>query len=166
MVKFLINRPIAVTMTFIAMLVLGVVASLQIPISLLPDTDIPKITVQVVGKNMPARELENTVVQPLRRHLMQTAHLEDIRSETRDGSAIIELDFEFGADIDFAFIETNEKIDRAIQQLPREIDRPRAIKASATDIPAFYLNLTLKDQDEQEIPSGEYRTLSQFHRLL
>jgi len=151
MVKFLTNRPIAVTMTFIAILVLGVVASMQIPVSLLPDTDIPKITVQVTGKNMPARELENTVVRPLRRHLMQTAHLADIRSETRDGSAIIEMDFEFGSDIDFAFIETNEKIDRAIQQLPRDIERPRAIKASATDIPAFYLNLTLNNWEDQKI---------------
>lgn len=145
MVKFLINRPIAVTMTFIAILVLGLVASFQIPVSLMPDIDIPKITVHVSESNTSARELENTVVTPLRRQLMQVAHLSDIKSETRDGNALIHLDFDYGTDVDFAFIEVNEKIDRAMNRLPRELNRPEVIKASASDIPVFYLNLTLKE---------------------
>ncbi|NER03182.1 MAG: efflux RND transporter permease subunit [Okeania sp. SIO3C4] len=47
MVKFLINRPIAVSMTFFAIVLLGGVSVFQLPVSLLPDIDIPKITVQV-----------------------------------------------------------------------------------------------------------------------
>lgn len=145
MVEFLIKRPIAVTMTFIAILVLGVFAMKFIPVSLMPDIDIPEITVQVSVANTPARELENTVVQPIRRQLMQVAHLADITSETRNETAVIRLEFDYGADIDFAFIEVNEKIDRAMNYLPREITRPKVIKANATDIPVFYLNLTTKE---------------------
>lgn len=70
MIEFLIRRPIAVTMSFIAILVLGVFAMNFIPVSLMPDIDIPEITVQVSGANTTARELENTVVQPIRRQLM------------------------------------------------------------------------------------------------
>ena len=44
-----------------------------------------------------------------------------------------------------AFIEVNEKIDAAMNYLPKEAERPKVIKASATDIPVFYLNLTLKN---------------------
>ncbi|WP_217932303.1 efflux RND transporter permease subunit, partial [Bacteroides caecimuris] len=44
-----------------------------------------------------------------------------------------------------AFIEVNEKIDAAMNYLPKETERPKVIKASATDIPVFYLNLTLKN---------------------
>jgi multidrug efflux pump subunit AcrB len=143
MVKFLLERPIAVTMTFVAFLVIGMVTSFQLPISLLPDTDIPKISVHINKENLSARELENTITNPLRRYLLQTAHLEDIRSSTYNEYAVIELDFEFGSDIDLAFIEANEKIDLALQHLPRDLQRPRVIKASATEIPAFYLNLTI-----------------------
>ena len=117
MVKFLLERPIAVTMTFVAFLVIGAVTSLQLPISLLPDTDIPKISVHINKENLSARELENAITNPLRRYLLQTAHLEDIRSKTYNEYAIIELDFEFGSDIDLAFIEANEKIDLALQHL-------------------------------------------------
>jgi multidrug efflux pump subunit AcrB len=149
MVEFLIKRPIAVSMTFIAILVLGVFAMKFIPVSLMPDIDIPEITVQVSVANTPARELENTVVQPIRRQLMQVAHLADITSETRNETAVIRLEFDYGIDIDFAFIEVNEKIDRAMNYLPREITRPKVIKANATDIPVFYLNLTTKEEKSQ-----------------
>ncbi len=144
MVIFLLKRPIAVTMTFIAILVLGIVSTTRLPVSLMPDIDIPKITVQANYPNHSAIELENTVAKPLRQQLVQVSHLTDIRSESRDGNCTIQLDFEYEADIDFVFIEVNEKIDRAINNLPREVQRPKVIKANATDIPVFYLNLTLK----------------------
>ena len=54
------------------------------------------------------------------------------------------VSFNYGTDIDFAFIEVNEKVDRAMSYLPRSIGRPKVIKASVGDIPVFYLNLTLK----------------------
>jgi multidrug efflux pump subunit AcrB len=144
MIKFLLNKPIAVTMTFIAILVLGVVSSFQLPVSLMPNIDVPEITIQVSSENSSARELENSVVRRLRQQLVQVSHLADIHSETSDGSGIIRLNFDYGADIDYAFIEVNEKIDRAMNSLPREMQRPKVIKASASDIPVFYLNLTLK----------------------
>ena len=149
MVNFLIHRPIAVTMTFIAILVLGGLAITYIPVSLMPDIDIPEVTVQVSSKNTSAQELENSVVQVLRRQLAQVSHLKDMSSEARDENAIIHLEFDYGTDIDFAYIEVNEKIDQAINYLPREIARPKVIKASATDVPVFYLNLTLKKKEPQ-----------------
>ncbi len=149
MVKFLLQRPIAVLMAFTACFIVGLVTYFTIPVSLLPDIAIPEITIQVSGQNTSARELENTVVKPIRQQLMQVAALRDIHSETRDGAGIIRLSFDFGTNTDLAFIEVNEKIDAAMNYLPREIERPRVIKASATDIPVFCLNLTLKTGDSE-----------------
>ncbi len=145
MIKFLLQRPVAVLMVFLACVIIGIITYATLPVSLLPDIAIPEITVQITGDNMSARELENTAVKPVRRQLMQTGKLRDIRSETRDGSAIIRLKFDYGTHTDLAFIEVNEKIDAAMNNLPRDFRRPRVIKASAADIPVFYLNLTLKD---------------------
>ncbi|MDE5881660.1 MAG: efflux RND transporter permease subunit [Muribaculaceae bacterium] len=142
MVDFLIKRPIAVIMAFLALVIIGCVTFSTLPVSLLPDVAIPHITVQVSGDNMSARELENTMVTPLRRNLLQVGGLSDIQSETRDGSAIIRLTMDYGVDTDLAFIEVNEKIDASMNSLPRTATRPKAVKASATDIPVVYLNLT------------------------
>lgn len=147
MIRFLITRPIAVCMVFIAAVVLGIVAYHTLPVSLMPDIPIPVVTVNITYKNSSSRELENAVVKPVRAQLMQVAHLSEIKSETRDGQAVINLRFDYGTNVDYAFIEVNEKIDGAMNSLPRDLERPRVIKASATDIPVFYLNLSLKDSD-------------------
>ena len=150
MVKFLLQRPIAVMMAFAACFVIGVVTYFTLPVSLLPDIAIPQISIHVSSENSSARELENTVVAPLRRQLLQVSGLREIKSETRDGDGIIRIEFKFGTNTDLAFIEVNEKIDAAMNSLPKETERPRAIKASATDIPVLYLNLTLKDDKPYE----------------
>ena len=145
MVDFLIRRPIAVLMAFTACFIVGMVTYFTLPVSLLPDIAIPEITVQVAVPNTSARELENTVVKPLRQQLIQVGKLKDMDSQTRDGAGIIRLKFDFGTNTDLAFIEVNEKIDAAMNYLPKDTERPKVVKASATDIPVFYLNLTLKN---------------------
>jgi len=153
MVNFLINRPIAVIMTFFAVLFLGVVAVFQLPVSLMPDIDIPEITIQATNQGIPAREMENTVITPIRSQLLQVAHLAGMESETRDGYGVIRMKFTHGTDINYAYIECNEKIDDAMNQLPRGFNRPRVVKASATDIPVFNLMITQKEgwQDEEKL---------------
>ena len=158
MVKFLINRPIAVLMAFTACFIIGLVTYFTLPVSLLPDIAIPQITIQLTSDNASARELENTMVAPVRRALLQVSGLEEMRSETRDGSGIIKLSFEFGTNTDLAFIEVNEKIDAAMNYLPKDVVRPKAVKASATDIPVFYLNMTLKD-GKPYTPEDEHKFL-------
>lgn len=159
MVKFLINRPIAVIMSFLAILFLGIITAINIPVSLMPDIDIPEITVQVSYPDVPAREVENTVVSHLRNQLRQVGHLDQIESESRDGSGIIRLRFDYGTDINYAYIETNEKIDDVMNSIPKDVKRPRVIKASATDIPAFNIMVTRaanwKDQ-ERFLEMGEF----------
>jgi len=144
MVKFLIKRPIAVIMSFVAFLVLGLLSTNKLPISLMPNINIPQITVHISQPGMSATQLEKSVVAAFRRELMQVPGLDDITSQTRDNYSIIRLDFEYGTKIDFAFIEVNDKVDAAMGNMPRTITRPRVIKASASDIPAFFMNISLK----------------------
>jgi multidrug efflux pump subunit AcrB len=154
-------------MAFAAFFILGIVTYLNVPVSLLPDIAIPEITVQVAGKDKSARELENTVVAPIRQQLIQVGKLRDVRSETRDGSALVRLYFDYGVDTELAFIEVNEKIDAAMNYLPRDVDRPRVIKASATDVPVFNLNLTLKEEQPYDTANGAaFMGLCEFSEMV
>lgn len=164
MVKFLISRPIAVIMVFVAVLMLGIVSYRALPMALLPDIDIPQITVQLSYPQSSAREIESSIVRNLRSQLMQVAHISDIQSETQDGHAVIKLSFDYGTPIDYAFIEVNEKLDASMKYLPRDMDRPRVIKASATDLPVFYLNVSLKGDSitDEKLNSDKFLELSEF----
>lgn len=158
MVKFLIQRPIAVTVTFIAFIVMSLVATGLLPVSLMPDIDIPEIVIKMSAQDKPAREMEDQYVSRIRRQLLQVSHLNDIESSASNGRGDIRLSFNFGTNINYAFIEVNEKIDAMMHQMPDKFERPRVIKTSATDIPVFYLNINLKDSLQEE----RYMELSAF----
>lgn len=148
MFKELLRRPIAVTMCIIALCVTGMLSLHYIPVSLMPDIDIPEITIQVSMPGYSAQEVEGGIVSPLKGRLMQVAGVTDIRTESRMDAGSIRMTFEPGSNVDLLFIEVNEKIDRAMNQMPREMDRPRVMKASAMDIPAFFLDLTPADPSQ------------------
>jgi len=153
MLNFLIRRPVAVIMSFLGALTLGLLVGRGLPVGLLPEVPIPRISVQLEYPNTSARELENTVVRPLRNQLLQVGNLKDLSSRTRNNSAVISLEFDFGTDTDLAFIEVNEKIDQVMGQLPREMERPRVLKANVADIPVLYLSLIPQQLDSLRGPA-------------
>ena len=130
--------------------------------------DVSTTALPMGASGLSARQLSETILTPLRQQLIQVSHLKDIRSEAREGSGTIYLTFEPGSNLDYLFIEVNEKIDRSIGSLPRDLERPKVIKASATDIPAFYINMTLAkesevlSQDPLHPVSDEFSQLSRF----
>lgn len=144
MFKGLVNRPIAVTMVLIAVLVLGIVSIRLLPVSLVPDIDIPQITVQVTSPNKSAREINETMVNRLRTELVQLPNLDNIVCESKDGSGLITMTFNYGTDADYIFMDVNERVDHAMGGWPEGDDRPTVMRASATDIPAFFVNVMLK----------------------
>ncbi|MCQ2973326.1 MAG: efflux RND transporter permease subunit [Bacteroidales bacterium] len=137
-------------MAFLAFVVIGLVMYETLPVSLLPDIAIPQITVQASDANKSSQELEKSIIQPIRNNLLQVNGLDEIRSEVRDGIGVINMKFKFGTNTDLAYIEVNEKIDGAMNYLPQGTQRPKAIKASATDIPVFYLNISLKNDNNDK----------------
>jgi multidrug efflux pump subunit AcrB len=168
MLRRLIQRPIAVVMVLTAVMVVGVAAMKLLPVSLAPDVDVPQITVQVSSPEMSARELNEAVVAPLRAQLTQVSHLETIRTEAKNGGGTLSLGFDYRGDMDYLFIEVNEKIDRAMGTLPQGLERPKVVKARASDIPAFYVDVTLKDAADDGTPEGEvsprFTEMSSFTR--
>jgi multidrug efflux pump subunit AcrB len=156
MVRFLIFRPIATCVVALTLMGLGIIVTKLLPISLLPDVPVPEITVQASLQGADARQVQQVVALPLRNQLLQLDRLEDIEAVSHDGQVIVKLKFEYGADIDLAYLETNEKIDKLMESLPRTMSRPNVIKGGAGDIPVFQLNVW------QEGGSGDLLELSAF----
>jgi len=145
MIAFLVHRPVAVLVSFAALLLLGAAAYTYLPTSLLPGSDIPEITVRLTGDHLSAEEMEERLTAPVRSQLLQLHGLEHIESRASEGRAVIRARFEDGTDISLRFIEVNEKVDMAMNSLPREASRPLVSKSGVDDIPIFNLNIALRD---------------------
>ena len=141
MLRTLLHRPIAVTMSLIAIVTLGVLAFQRIPVSLMPDIDVPRIVVQMSAQGSSAREIEQEIVSPMRQQLSQVSGLKSIESTSRTDVGVVTLTFDPGSDMSLLFIEVNEKIDRAMSNMPKDMERPKAMKIGAMDIPAFYVDV-------------------------
>ena len=164
MIRYLIKRPVAVTMIVIAIVVVGMISVRKMPVSLMPGIDIPQVTVQADVPGFSVQEMEKKVVEPLRAQLSHVPGVKSISSDARMDVGSIFLKFEPGADMNMLFIEVNEKIDMAMAGMPGNIDRPKVIKASATDIPAFYLDVSSKDDAGGSASSARFAQLSDFAR--
>ncbi len=149
MIKFLIKRPIAVNMVYLAFLILGLVSIRYFPVSLLPATDIPEISIRVDAPGMSARMVQNNISQNLVNQLRQVKHIQDIQAESQNNQAFIKIRFTPGTRLNLSYIEVNEKVDAAMPYLPREINRPQVFKARLTDIPAFYLALSYSQNKDK-----------------
>ena len=87
------------------------------------------------------------MLSSLRSQLVQVSHLKDIVCTAKDGGGLIEMTFEYGADADYIFIDVNERVDRATSGWDAGEERPMIARASATDIPAFFINVSLSDME-------------------
>jgi multidrug efflux pump subunit AcrB len=155
MIDFLVNRPIAILITFFGLMLLGVAASFKLPTSLIPDTDIPEITVHLSGDSYAAEEMEQLLTSPVRNSLQSLHGLEHIESTSEDGSANIRLEFQSGSNMTLAFIAVNEKIDAAMNQFPRDVERPVATKSGISDMPVFSINVYDKNGNSSALRHAE-----------
>ncbi len=148
-------------MTALGIIILELYSFGFIPVSLIPDIDISEISVQVSVEKMSARQLEDVVIKPLRKNLIQLSHLKDTEGKAINETGIIRLLFNHGAKIDYSFIEVNEKIDRVMVSFPKTMKRPKVIKTSATDISVFYLSMTLNENGAQSSTNKDLYPVSQ-----
>ncbi len=150
MVRFLINRPVSVTMSVLAFVIMGLVVSTRLPVSMMPPVDIPEILIKAEYPDYTAVEMERNISRVLVLQLQTVNRLESVESAARDGVCQIRLRFAQAADVDYALIDVYQKIDNATTFLPVDMDYPQIVKARPTDLPVFYLNVLKKEEAKNQ----------------
>jgi multidrug efflux pump subunit AcrB len=134
-------------MSFVVLFSLSGLAYWQLPVSLLPAIEVPQIIIKVNYPNASPAQMEQNVLRPIRESLLTLYKLKNVESEASAETGKIELRFEFGAPMHLAYIEVNEKIDRLLAQLPRELPRPQVIRINTADVPIVRLQVIPKNEN-------------------
>ena len=125
MIKTSIRRPVAVTMAYLAVALLGVAAWRNIPVELLPERDLPKLTVRAYWRGASAEVAEAFLTSPLEGEIQQVKGVEKISSNTteRNGvaSAVISAEFARETDMDFVRLELSERLAVLEENLPEAV---------------------------------------------
>src|SRR5437660_4059025 len=141
--RIFIMRPIATTLLMLALLLVGVVAYTQLPVSALPQVDYPTIQVVTFYPSASPDVMSSSVTAPLERQFGQIPGLSQMTSTSSFGSSIITLQFNLDENIDIAEQEVQASINAGGTFLPRDLPNPPIFsKVNPADTPILTLALT------------------------
>lgn len=144
MIRLLIRRPVAVSMAYLAVAVLGVAAWRNIPIELLPDTTLPQLTVYADWPGASPEVTEAFLTSPLEAAIQQVRGVKEISSSSSNrngmGRAEITVKFNRNIDMNFARLELSENLIVLDDELPEGATVPRVEP---------YVPTEFRDQDRE-----------------
>jgi multidrug efflux pump len=151
-----ILRPVATSLLMAAIMLVGIVAYSQLPISALPEVDYPTIQVITFYPGASPDVMASAVTAPLERQFGQVPGLNQMTSTSSAGSSVIVLQFSLDLNIDVAEQEVQASINAAQTYLPADLPVPPIYsKTNPADSPILTLALT-----SQTIPLSQVEDLA------
>src|SRR5580698_1132919 len=140
-----IRRPIATALLAAGLALSGATAFFLLPVSPLPNIDIPTISVTASMAGASPEVMATTVATPLERHLGVIASVNEMTSSSTVGSSRITLQFDINRDIDGAARDVQAAINAAHADLPTSLrSNPTYRKVNPADMPMMILAMTSK----------------------
>jgi len=141
-----ILRPVATSLLMIAILLAGMVAYMELPVSALPQVDYPTIQVLTFYPGASPDVMASSVTAPLERQFGQVPGLNQMTSSSSFGSSVITLQFVLDLNIDVAEQEVQQAINAAATYLPKDLPNPPVYsKTNPADAPILTLALMSKE---------------------
>jgi multidrug efflux pump len=138
-----IQRPVATWLLMAAILLVGIVAYTQLPVSALPQVDYPTIQVVTFYPGASPDVMATTVTAPLERQFGQLQGLSQMTSTSSGGSSVIVLQFALSLNIDIAEEEVQSAINASQSFLPSNLPAPPVYsKTNPADAPVLTLAIT------------------------
>jgi multidrug efflux pump len=141
--RIFILRPVATSLLMIAILIVGIVAYLQLPLSALPEVAYPTIQVQTFYPGASPEVMTSAITAPLEKQFGQMPGLNQMSSSSSAGASIITLQFDLSLAIDIAEQEVQAAISGAQNLVPQDLPAPPVYaKVNPADAPVLTLGLT------------------------
>jgi multidrug efflux pump len=141
--RLFILRPVATTLLMVGLLLVGLVAYKQLPVSALPEVDYPTIQVVTFYPGADSEVMASSVTAPLERQFGQVPGLSQMTSTSSLGSSLIILQFNLDQNIDVAEQQVQAAINAATTYLPRDLPNPPIYsKVNPADAPILTLALS------------------------
>src|SRR5947208_10629319 len=141
--RIFILRPVATSLLMAGVLLAGMVAYRQLPVSALPEVDYPTIQVLTFYPGASPDVVGSSVTAPLERQFGQVPGLKQMTSTSSFGASVIILQFDLELNIDIAEQEVQASINASGTFLPRDLPNPPVYnKSNPADAPILTLALT------------------------
>lgn len=147
--RFAIQKPVTVIMTLTAFLVVGYLAFTQIAVELMPSGFVrPFLGVWVPYPNSNPEEVEDQIAKPIEEQIQTISGVRHVRTNSFDDGCWTFVEFSQGTDMDLAYSQLRDRMDRVKSELPEDVERVYVRKWSDDDDPVLWLALIQKEEIE------------------
>lgn len=150
-----LKRPVTTIAAILALCLLGSVSLARLPVSLLPDVQLPVLTVRTAYPGAAAEEVSRFIAENIEEAVAATPGLVDVKSVSRNGEVTTTLRFSWGTDMASTVLQVRERLDNARGNLPERAERPTLLTSDPGERPIAVLGLT---------SSGDLRSIARIAR--
>jgi len=137
-----VNRPVFTTMATLIVVILGAFSLSRLRIDLLPNVELPTVTVRTQWEGASPEVMERLVTQILEEIIATVPGVEEMTSESSEGNSRVRVTFSWGTDVDQAALDLQATIEDEINELPDDIVRPRISKFDIASFPVVILGIS------------------------
>ncbi|KPK96042.1 hypothetical protein AMJ80_02230 [bacterium SM23_31] len=140
-----VNRPVFTSMIFFAVLLLGIIALIQLPVDIMPDLELPTLSIITMYQGAATEEVESRVTQIIEDNVSTIPRLKEVYSMSQENLSAITLGFEWGTNLDEAAGDIRQQLDMASQFLPEDAERPMLVKFDFSMMPVAFFGITAEE---------------------
>ncbi len=147
-----IRRPVMVVLLSLAMILVGVLAYMRIPVAALPSYNTPVINVNANLAGASPENMASSVALPLEKQFATIAGIKLISSTNTQGNTSLTLEFDESIDVNEAAVDVQAALLQVQRQLPTEMtDLPSYRKINPADSPILFMHMTSPSMDLSEL---------------
>ena len=143
--QFSVNRPVTTVMIFVAGIVLGFMSLSLVGIDLMPEFEMPAVSVLTAYEGAGPEEIETLITEPLEDALSTISGVDEVISLSKEGLSAITLRFKWGQNIDETINDVRDKMDQAKAMMPDEADEPAIVKFDIAMMPIMVIAVTAEE---------------------
>lgn len=137
-----VKKPVTTSLIFIAIIVLGLFSLSKLSIDQFPEIEMNTAIVLVSYPGASAEDVENNVTKVMESSLSTVSDLKKITSTSKENTAIVSVEFNWGTDLDAAVNDMRDKIEMVKSYLPDGCSNPMIMKISTDMMPITIISAT------------------------
>lgn len=163
--QFGVRWPVTTSMIFIAIVVLGTFAYTRVGIDLLPDMDIPVISVITSYSGAGPEEIETSITEFIEEIVSTVQNVDEVNSISLEGISLVTVKFNWDTDLAEAANDIRDSLDLVARRLPEAADSPNIFKFDMSMLPVMVMGVTADESWERLERIVERRVLDPIKRL-
>ncbi|MEW6071808.1 MAG: efflux RND transporter permease subunit [Planctomycetota bacterium] len=146
----IVARPVALTVLFLTLLVVGVIGYRRIPMQLLPsDLSDPSIFIWIANPGASAQQNEEHIARIIEEQIRTLTGIEELQSTSSESEVMVRITFDGTVDMDLAKAEVRDRLERARPQMPATAENAFLWSESAADLPISFFGIILQGDPEE-----------------